>query len=103
MAEQVLSDQERLDVLINNAGVIVSERQESEDGYELTFAVNYLAHFLLTSLLLPLLRDSVSARVVNVASAAQNPINFGDVMLERSYDSYEGLLAKQAGSDHVHL
>ena len=85
LAEQVLSDEERLDVLINNAGVIVPERKESEDGYELTFAVNHLAHFLLTGLLLPLLRDSAPARIVNVASAGQSPIDFGDVMLERGY------------------
>jgi NAD(P)-dependent dehydrogenase (short-subunit alcohol dehydrogenase family) len=58
LAEEVLAEQDRLDVLINNAGVIAGERGESEDGYELTFAVNYLAHFLLTRLLLPLLRDS---------------------------------------------
>jgi len=86
LAERVLSDEERLDVLVNNAGVIVPERRESEDGYELTFAVNYLAHFLLTSLLLPLLRDSAPARIVNVASAGQSPVDFGDVMLERGYD-----------------
>jgi NAD(P)-dependent dehydrogenase (short-subunit alcohol dehydrogenase family) len=86
LAEQILLDRDRLDVLVNNAGVIVGERQESEDGYELTFAVNHLAHFLLTSLLLPLLRDSAPARIVNVASAGQSPIDFDDVMLERGYD-----------------
>ncbi|MDQ3791968.1 MAG: SDR family oxidoreductase [Actinomycetota bacterium] len=87
LAERVLAEQDRLDVLVNNAGVIVGERRESEDGYELTFAVNYLAHFLLTRLLLPLLRDSAPARIVNVASAGQNPIDFDDVMLERSYSA----------------
>ena len=86
LAERVVSNHDRLDVLINNAGVIVPERKESEDGFELTFAVNYLAHFLLTSLLLPLLRDSTPARIVNVASAGQSPIDFDDVMLERGYD-----------------
>lgn len=86
LAEQVIAEQDRLDVLINNAGVIEGERRESEDGYELTFAVNYLAHFLLTHLLLPLLRDSAPARVVNVASVGQSPIDFDDVMLERGYD-----------------
>ena len=86
LAEQVLSEQDRLDVLVNNAGVIVGERRESENGYELTFAVNYLAHFLLTDLLLPLLRDSAPARVVNVASVGQSPVDFDDVMLERGYD-----------------
>ena len=87
LAERVLAEQDRLDVLVNNAGVIVGERRESEDGYELTFAVNYLAHFLLTRLLLPLLRDSAPARIVNVASAGQSPIDFDDVMLERGYSA----------------
>jgi NAD(P)-dependent dehydrogenase (short-subunit alcohol dehydrogenase family) len=86
LAERVFSDHNRLDVLINNAGVIVQERKKSEDGFELTFAVNYLAHFLLTSLLLPLLRGSTPARIVNVASAGQSPVDFSDVMLERRYD-----------------
>jgi NAD(P)-dependent dehydrogenase (short-subunit alcohol dehydrogenase family) len=86
LAEQVLSGEGRLDALINNAGVIVQRRSESGDGYELTFAVNYLAHFLLTNLLLPLLRASAPARIVNVASAGQSPIDFGDVMLERGYE-----------------
>ena len=86
LADRILADQVHLDVLINNAGVIVRERKESEDGFELTFAVNYLAHFLLTSLLLPLLRGSAPARIVNVASAGQSPVDFDDVMLERRYD-----------------
>jgi NAD(P)-dependent dehydrogenase (short-subunit alcohol dehydrogenase family) len=87
LADSILSEYDRLDVLVNNAGIIVQERKESEDGYELTFAVNYLSHFLLTSLLLPLLKDSAPARVVNVASAAQSPIDFDDTMLERGYDA----------------
>ena len=86
LAERILSDHDRLEALVNNAGVIVPERAESEDGYELTFAVNYLAHFLLTSLLLPLLREAAPARIVNVASAGQSPVDFDDVMLERGYD-----------------
>ena len=87
MAERVLSEHDRLDVLINNAGIISREREESRDGHELTFAVNHLSHFLLTSLLLPLLKDSAPARVVNVASVGQSPIDFGDPMLERGYDA----------------
>src|SRR3712207_5369998 len=87
LADRILSEYDRLDVLVNNAGIIVQERTESEDGYELTFAVNYLSHFLLTSLLLPLLKDSAPARVVNVASAGQSPIDFDDPMLERGYDA----------------
>jgi len=87
LVDRILSEYDHLDVLINNAGIIVQERKESEDGYELTFAVNYLSHFLLTSLLLPLLKDSAPARVVNVASAGQSPIDFDDPMLERGYDA----------------
>ena len=86
LADEVTRDHERLDVLVNNAGTVSRERQESEDGYELTFAVNYLAHFLLTDRLLPLLRGSAPARIVSVASIGQAPIDFDDVMLERSYD-----------------
>ena len=87
LVDRILSEYDRLDVLVNNAGIIVQERKESEDGYELTFAVNYLSHFLLTSLLLPLLKGSAPARVVNVASAGQSPIDFDDPMLERGYDA----------------
>jgi NAD(P)-dependent dehydrogenase (short-subunit alcohol dehydrogenase family) len=87
LAERILSEHDRLDVLVNNAGIIARERKESDEGYELTFAVNYLSHFLLTSLLLPLLKDSAPARVVNVASAGQSPIDFDDPMLEHGYDA----------------
>ncbi len=75
-----------LDTLLNNAGVIVPERRESADGHELTFAVNYLSHFLLTALLLDDLREP--ARIVNVSSIGQAPVDFDDVMLERGYDAY---------------
>lgn len=90
LADQVTGSFERLDALVNNAGVALrgSERRESADGHELTFAVNYLSHFLLTLELLALLRSSAPARVVNVASAGQHAIDFGDVMLERSYEGF---------------
>jgi NAD(P)-dependent dehydrogenase (short-subunit alcohol dehydrogenase family) len=87
LAERILSEYDRLDVLVNNAGIIVQERRESEDGYELTFTVNYLSHFLLTRLLLPLLKDSAPARIVNVASAGQSPLDFSNLMLEHGYDA----------------
>ena len=75
-----------LDTLVNNAGIIVPARRESADGYELTFAVNYLSHYLLTPLLLPKLREP--ARIVNVSSLGQAPIDFDDLMFERGYDGY---------------
>jgi NAD(P)-dependent dehydrogenase (short-subunit alcohol dehydrogenase family) len=87
LAEEIHTDCDRLDLLINNAGIGgKSGRQESRDGYELRFAVNYLAPFLLTDLLLPLLRRSAPARIVNVASAGQAPLDFDDLMLEHHYD-----------------
>ncbi|NLS15206.1 SDR family NAD(P)-dependent oxidoreductase [Rhizobium sp. P40RR-XXII] len=89
LADAVERDHERLDVLINNAGIGTSGggtgRQESRDGYELRFAVNYLAGFLLTRRLLPLLKASAPARIVNVSSAGQQAIDFSDVMLTRGY------------------
>jgi NAD(P)-dependent dehydrogenase (short-subunit alcohol dehydrogenase family) len=81
---------QRLDLLVNNAGIGRGRPgggpEQSADGYELRFAVNYLAPFLLTHLLLARLRRSAPARIVNVASAGQIPIDFDDVMLERQYD-----------------
>jgi NAD(P)-dependent dehydrogenase (short-subunit alcohol dehydrogenase family) len=77
---------DELDTLVNNAGVMVPERSESAHGYELTFAVNHLSHFLLTRLVLDRLREP--ARIVNVSSIGQMPLNFDDLMLERSYDPF---------------
>src|SRR5215212_8296228 len=87
LSERILSEHDSLDVLVNNAGIISPERRESEDAYELTFAVNYLSHFLLTRLLLPLLKDSAPARIVNVASAGQSPLDYSNIMMERGYDA----------------
>jgi NAD(P)-dependent dehydrogenase (short-subunit alcohol dehydrogenase family) len=88
LAEAVLRDHDRLDVLINNAGIWLTDppdRQLTADGLEAHFAVNYLAGFLLTHLLLPRLIESAPARIVNVASAAQRAIDFDDPMLARGY------------------
>jgi NAD(P)-dependent dehydrogenase (short-subunit alcohol dehydrogenase family) len=91
VAEEVRESTDRLDVLVSNAGIGSGdpdgrERRTSADGYELRFAVNFLAGFLLTLELLPLLRASAPARVVNVASLGQHPLDFDDLMLERGYD-----------------
>jgi NAD(P)-dependent dehydrogenase (short-subunit alcohol dehydrogenase family) len=89
-AELVASEEQRLDVLVNNAGIGThdpggGERALSTDGYERRFAVNYLAPFLLSRMLEPLLVRSAPARIVNVASLGQDPIDFDDVMLEHGY------------------
>ena len=89
MAEEIKSDHTALDVLVNNAGIGFGEsgskRELSRDNLELRFQVNYLAGFLLTKELLPLIRKSDIARIVNVSSAAQTPIDFDNVMLENNY------------------
>ena len=89
MAEAILTSEPRLDVLVNNAGIMQDQRQESADGHELTFQVDYLAGFLLTHRLVPLLKRSAPARIVNVASTGQASIDFRDVMLERHWDGWQ--------------
>ncbi|MEX2530772.1 MAG: SDR family NAD(P)-dependent oxidoreductase [Gemmatimonadota bacterium] len=92
-AEQLLEDYDRIDVLVNNAGIWLdgpNERQLSEDGHELHLQVNYLSGYLLTHLLLPLLEPSTDARIVNVASAAQRPMDFDDPMMDEDYSHGRG-------------
>lgn len=91
LAAALSAKHDRLHVLINNAGIgfgprEAMRREVSRDGHELRFAVNYLSGFLLTQLLLPTLKRGAPARVVNVASAGQYPIDFDDVMLTRGYE-----------------
>lgn len=90
LAADVTEHTDRLDGFVSNAGVGSGEpdgrtRRTSADGHELRFAVNYLAGFALTLDLLPLLRASAPARIVNVASLGQHPIDFDDLMIENEY------------------
>ena len=91
MADQILRTCPRLDVLINNAGVAVRSRRLSVDGFESTFAVNHLAPFLLTNLLLDRLRESAPARIVNVSSGAHasGRIDFDDLQMEHGFDGWD--------------
>ena len=76
LADQVLSTHEHLDVLINNAGVYTTKKAITPDGYEMTFAVNHLAHFLLTNLLLDRIKASAPARIITVSSSAHFDARF---------------------------
>jgi NAD(P)-dependent dehydrogenase (short-subunit alcohol dehydrogenase family) len=94
LGARILREQRRLDVLVSNAGIGTQVpgggvRQESAQGFELRFAVNYLAGFLLIRDLYPLLAETAQTnptRIVSVSSAGQAPIDFDNVMLERGYD-----------------
>ena len=89
LAQSVSQRTERLDLLINNAGIGTggpgAPRRTNAAGHELCFAVNYLSGFLLTSLLLPLLKAAAPSRIVNVSSAGQQALDFDDLMLTRGY------------------
>jgi NAD(P)-dependent dehydrogenase (short-subunit alcohol dehydrogenase family) len=87
LANEVNKKYVKLEVLINNAGAGFSDERYSRDGHELRFAVNYLAPFLLTHLLLPTLKKSAPSRIVNVSSIGQSPIDFDDIMLNNRFDS----------------
>jgi NAD(P)-dependent dehydrogenase (short-subunit alcohol dehydrogenase family) len=91
LAEQVKSDFGQLNVLINNAGQLNDQRLLSQDGFELTFAVNHLAPFLLTQKLLPVLKANAPARIVNVSSSAMGGgvIDLADLQSERHFDGWQ--------------
>lgn len=90
LADRVLERHRRLDLLVNNAAAVSrADRRVSADGHELAFAVNYLAHVLLTQRLLPLLQSSAPSRIVNVSSMGQTPIDFDDEMMQRRYEAFD--------------
>ncbi len=93
LAASVRRDNKRLDLLINNAGVgfiFDSTRKFSAEGHEMHFAVNYLAHYLLTKELIPLVVASAPSRIINVSSGSQTAIDFDDVMMAKGYNGGRG-------------
>lgn len=91
LAEKIISNDEQIDILINNAGIgggpkSQSIHETSQDGFELRWAINYLAQVLLTKKLLPIIKEG--ARIINVASVGQSEIDFDDPNLEENYDGY---------------
>jgi NAD(P)-dependent dehydrogenase (short-subunit alcohol dehydrogenase family) len=86
MSAEILAGHDTIDLLINNAGAGFAAPRLGKDGTETRFTVNYLAPFLLTHLLLPVIQKAVSSRIVNVASAGQSPIHFDDIMMDNNFD-----------------
>ena len=91
LAGQLREQYPRIDVLLNNAGAMFWKRTESADGIEKTFALNHLSYFVLTNLLLPVLKQSTPARIVNVASDAHKgvSINFDDIQFKQKYSGWK--------------
>lgn len=92
LAGNIISNEEEIDIIINNAGIgggpkSGSRRETSEDGFELRFAVNYLAQVLLTRKLLTLLKNG--ARIINVASVGQSELDFDDLDMVNSYEGFD--------------
>jgi NAD(P)-dependent dehydrogenase (short-subunit alcohol dehydrogenase family) len=100
LAAEISAGYDRLHVLVNNAGVILLQRQLSEDGLEMSFAVNHLAPFLLTNLLLDVLKASAPARIVNVSSTVHYDaaISFDNLQGERRYNGVEAYKAAKLGN-----
>jgi retinol dehydrogenase 14 len=89
VAVQLHARYDRINVLINNAGVYMNQKELSRDGFEMTFAVNHLAHFLLTHLLTDLIETSANGRILNVASMAHaHAMDFENLQGEKFYDGY---------------
>ncbi len=87
LAATITERTDHLDVLINNAGIVVTDRSETVDGFERTFAVNYLAPFVLTNALLPLLRGSAPSRVLSLTAAVEpiGRLRFNDLQREHHF------------------
>jgi NAD(P)-dependent dehydrogenase (short-subunit alcohol dehydrogenase family) len=90
LAEQFLAKYDRLDVLINNAGGVFASRELTSEGLEYTFALNHLSYFLLTNLLLDILKDTAPSRIVNVSSEAHRPVelDFDNLQGEKGYNPF---------------
>jgi NAD(P)-dependent dehydrogenase (short-subunit alcohol dehydrogenase family) len=100
MADEIKSRHSYLDVLINNAAIYSKKKIITVDGFELTFAVNYLSHFLLTILLSDLLKKSEGGRIINVSSSAHSnaDFDFGNLNGEKYYDAYNAYSISKMGN-----
>ena len=101
MADEIKREQDNLHVLVNNAGTFSKDKLITKDGLEMSFAVNHLAPFLLTMLLLDLLKASAPARIINVSSGAHRNItevDFGNLQAEKYYDGFEAYGLSKLGN-----
>lgn len=91
LADDFKAHHNRLDVLVNNAGALMLARQETIDGIEMTFALNHLSYFMLTNLLLDVLKSSSPSRIINVSSDSHHSahLDFDDLQLQKSYGGYK--------------
>ena len=105
LAKDYSGSHDRLHVLVNNAGTILGKRNITPEGLEETFVANYLSHFLLTNLLLDLLKKSAPSRIVNVSSDAHfsGHMEFDDLQGERKYGAMNLILSIEARSGSIHL
>jgi NAD(P)-dependent dehydrogenase (short-subunit alcohol dehydrogenase family) len=105
MAGEILARYSRLDVLINNAGVFLLDRKVTADGLEMNFQVNYLSPFLLTNLLLPLLKTSAPARIVSVSSALHSKaiLDFENLQGEKNYNGIQAYALSKLGNIYMTL
>lgn len=101
MADDIKRENTALHVLVNNAGNFYKERKMTDDGIEMSFAVNHLAPFLLTILLLDLIKASAPARIINVSSSAHKMIkavDFDNLKGEKEYDPFEAYALSKLGN-----
>lgn len=105
MADQIIKDYSHLDVLINNAGVFSKQRVITEDGWEMSFQVNYLSPLLLTNLLLPLLIKSTPSRIVTVTSSLHSKaiLDFDDLQSEKNYNGIQAYALSKLGNIYMTL
>ncbi len=105
MADEILANYSRLDVLINNAGVFLLDRELTVDGLEMNFQVNYLSPFLLTNLLLPLLKRSAPARIVSVSSALHSKtiLDFENLQGQKKFDGIQAYALSKLGNIYMTL
>lgn len=100
LAQDITRQYERLDVLINNAGIFMTSRRLTADGYEMTFAVNHLAPFLLTHLLLDLLKKSAPSRIITIASVAHQraKLDMDNLQGEKHFTGYGAYALSKLGN-----